>query len=225
MNRTLLTAMAGVFAFFPVAAQATTIADPLGDFIGSYTGPQNADLDITSATAAFDGSNFILSTTLAGPVGTTTGSIFVWGINRGLGLPRLSFGAPSIGATVPFDGVVVLFPDGTLRVVSIPTAGAPTITNIAGGATISGNTISGAAPLALLFSTGFDPADYTFANWSRARVNPALDGTNAEVADFAPNIGTFQASAVPEPATWLTMLLGFAFAGTAFRQRKRTQLA
>lgn len=203
------------------AANATTIADPAGDYLATYTGPQNGDLDVLSATAAFDGTNFLLSSTLNGAVGTTTGSLFVWGINRGAGLPRLSFGTPSIGATIPFDAVIVLFPDGTLRVVTIPTAGAPTITNFAGAANVSGNTISGAAPLSLLFSTGFAPDDYTFAFWTRARVNPALDGTNAEVADFAPNSGFLLASSVPEPSTWLSMLLGFGVLGGALRFRRR----
>lgn len=208
-----------------VATTATgahaTIVDPSGDLLGTYTGPLNGDVDLLSATATFDGTNFLLSSTSNGAIGTTTGSIFVWGINRGAGLPRLSFGSPSIGASVLFDAVVVMFPDGTLRVVSIPAMGPPTITNFAGGATVTGNTISGAAPLSLLLSTGFDPLDYTFSLWSRTRVNPLMDGTNAEIADFVPNLAGFQANAVPEPATWMLMLLGFGIVGGALRSRRQ----
>ena len=156
-------------------AKATIVGDLTGDFLATYTGPTSADLDIASVSASFDGTNFLLSSTMNGSIGTTTGSIFVWGVNRGSGTPRLTFGTPSIGAGVLFDAVVVMFPDGTLRVVSIPTIGAPTITNFAGGATVSGSTISGAAPLSLLFSTGFSPEQYTFTHWSRARVNPLAD--------------------------------------------------
>lgn len=206
-------------------ANATVVVDPLGDFLATYSGPTNPDLDITSASATFDGANFLLSSTTNGSIGATPGSLFVWGINRGAGAPRLTFGSPSIGAGLLFDAVVVMFPDGTLRVVSIPAMGPPTINNFAGGATVSGNTISAAAPLSLLFSTGFTPDQYTFALWSRARVNPLMDGTNAEIADFAPGQGSFLATAVPEPATWLSMLLGFGLVGGTLRAARRRALA
>lgn len=202
------------------SANATVVIDPVGDTLATYTGPASGDLDIVSASATFDGTNFLVSSTLNGPVGTTIGSLFVWGINRGAGTPRLTFGSPSIGAGVLFDAVVVLFPDGTLRVATLPAMGPPTITNFAGGATINGNTISGSAPLSLLFSTGFNAGQYTFSNWSRARVNPLVDGTNAEIADFAPSQGSVTATAVPEPSTWLAMLIGFAMIGGAVRGRR-----
>ncbi|HJR83060.1 MAG TPA: PEPxxWA-CTERM sorting domain-containing protein [Sphingomicrobium sp.] len=201
------------------AAQAA-VTDPVDDLLGTYTGPANADLDIVSADVAFDGTSFFLSTTMDGTIGTTAGSLFVWGVDRGSGAPRLTFGSPSVGAGILFDAVIVMFPDGTLRVVTIPLAGAPTINQFAGGTAIDGNALSATVDAALLGSMGFAPEDYTFSLWSRARVNPALDGTNAEIADFLASSGSMHARAVPEPATWLMMLLGFGVSGAMIRRRR-----
>jgi hypothetical protein len=215
---TLASALALVTSASAVSAQ---VNDPAGDLIGTYTGPSNADLDILSGDVAFDGTSFFLNTTVAGGVGTTVGSLFVWGVDRGSGAPRLTFGSPSVGTGILFDAVIVMFPDGTLRVVTIPTAGAPTISQFVGGVIVNGNTLSATVPWALLGSTGFAPEDYNFSLWSRARVNPAMDGANSEIADFLTSSGALQARAVPEPATWLTMLLGFGVSGAAIRRRKR----
>jgi hypothetical protein len=129
----------------------------------------------------------------------------------------LSFGSPSVGAGILFDAVVVMFPDGTLRAVTFPLMGAPTTNQFAGGTSVAGDALSATVPLALLGSMGFDPANYTFSLWSRARVNPVADGTNAEIADFLTSSGSLTARSVPEPATWMTLLLGFAFAGLLLR--------
>ncbi|NNM76842.1 PEP-CTERM sorting domain-containing protein [Sphingomonas sp. ID1715] len=215
----LKTLSAGALLALASAAQADTAADPLGDFLASFTGAQNADLDLVSASARSDGSNFILSSTSAGAIGSSAGSLFVWGINRGQGTPRLSFGNPSIGGNVRFDSVAVFFPDGTARAVTFPAVGAPQITPLAGAVTVVGNTITGVVPIALLPSNGFAPTSYTFTLWSRLRVNPALDGTNAEVADFAPN-GRALFASVPEPASWAMMIAGFGLAGAATRRRQ-----
>jgi hypothetical protein len=214
--------LASAFALLTSASAALAqVADPAGDLIGTYTGPTNADLDILSGDVAFDGTSYFLRTTIDGNVGTTAGSLFVWGVDRGSGAPRLTFGNPSVGAGILFDAVVVMFPDGTLRVVTIPLAGAPTISQFAGGTAITGDSLSATVPLSLLGSMGFAPEDYTFGLWSRARVNPALDGTNAEIADLLMSSGALNARAVPEPGTWLTMLLGFGVAGAAIRRRKK----
>lgn len=218
----LLYRLASAFALLTSATAApAAITDPAGDLLGTYTGPSNGDVDILSGDVAFDGTSYFLSTTMNGAVGTTTGSLFVWGVDRGSGAPRLTFGSPSVGAGVLFDAVIVMFPDGTLRVVTIPLAGAPTITQFAGGTVIDGDTMSATVSLALLGSMGFAPEDYAFGLWSRARVNPAMDGTNAEIADFLSGSGSINARAVPEPATWLTMLLGFGAACAAIRKRRK----
>jgi hypothetical protein len=213
----LLTAACAA-ACLAAAAPAHALTDAAGDFLGTYTGPQNADLDILSASAVYDGTFFHLSATLAGAPGTTSGGLYVWGVNRGGGTPRLSFGSPSVGGSVKFDAVAVMFPDGLGRIAILPPAGPPAITNLAGLVAIDGNTISASFAAALLPGNGFAPEDYTFTLWSRARVNPALDGANSEIADFAPNVGGFHA-AVPEPGAWALMILGFGAAGAALRRR------
>lgn len=209
-------------AMVAATSASATVIDPAGDLLGTYTGPQSGDMDILSGDVAFDGTSYFLTSTVNGDIGSTTGSIFVWGVNRGSGTPRLTFGTPSVGADILFDAVIVMFPDGTLRVVTIPLAGAPTINVIAGGTDVAGNMLSATVSLALLGSMGFAPEDYTFSFWSRTRINPALDGTNAEIADFLPS-STF-ARTVPEPATWLSMLLGFGVIGSVMRKSRKARV-
>ena len=198
-------------------ASSATITDPTGDFLPSYTGPANPDVDIISANVLFDGTSFDLSASANGTIGSTPNSLFVWAVNRGSGIARPAL-APPAGAGILWDAVVVMFPDGTLRVVTFPAAGPPTINNIIGGTTVSGNNLSATLAAMLLPSTGLAASDYTFSLWSRVRVSPAADGANTEVADLLAGSGSIRSTAVPEPATWLTMLLGFAAIGMAFRK-------
>ena len=199
------------------AASASAATDPAGDFLPTFTGAPSGQLDFTAASARFDGTNFNLSLTLAAPLSGSANVLHVWGINRGAGIPRLNVLAdPDLDPSVRWDSLAVLFGDGTLRVVTFPQAGAPTITPFAGGAVINGNTITASVPLALLPSRGFATSSYTFQLWSRLRVNPAADGTNNEIADFGPRIF----AAVPEPASWAMMIVGFAAAGCAARRRR-----
>jgi hypothetical protein len=201
-------------------AASAAIVDPAGDFLPTYTGPTNSDVDILSTNVGFDNTNFYLSATESGSIGSTANSLFVWAVDRGSGIARPAL-APPAGASLLWDAVIVMFPDGTLRVVTFPTAGAPTITNMVGGTSVAGSSLSAVVAAALLPSTGFDPTDYTFSFWSRVRVTPGADGLNSEVADLLAGSGSIRAAAVPEPATWLTMLLGFGAAGAALRSRRK----
>ena len=214
---------ASAFALLASAsAVSAQVSDPAGDLLGTYTGPANADLDILSGDVAFDGTSFLLTATMAGDIGSVPGKLYAWGIDRGSGTPRIDLlRDPDIAPGILFDAVLVMLPNGMLTIVTIPVAGAPSFNNIIGGTTVSGNTLSATVPLSQLISTGFAPEDYTFGFWSRVRVNPALDGTNNEIADFLQGSGTLNARAVPEPATWLTMLLGFGVAGAVIRNRRR----
>lgn len=211
MRRHLLLALASLGVLMIRPAAAATITDPVGDFVGSYTGALNGDLDILGASAAFEGSNLRLTATVNGAVGASTGSLYVFGINRGGGIER--FGIP-----VAFDALAVLFPDGLGRIVIFPTAGAPAITPLGGAVTVDGSTISGLFPLALLRPNGASVENFSFTLWSRLRVNPAADGLIGEIADYAPGAGTF--GAVPEPATWTMLILGFGGAGALARRRR-----
>ena len=202
-------------------ASAGTVVDPADDLLASYSGPDRSDLDILSTSATFDGTIFQLTATLAGAPGAA-GSLFVFGIDRGAGTPRLTFGAPPVGAGVNFDAVAVMFPDGLGRIATFPAIGAPTITQLPGSVTLAGNTLTGVFDLSLLPSRGFAPEDYRFTLWSRQRVNPMADGTNAEIADFA----SVMVTSVPEPSTWALLILGFGAVGARLRrQRIRPSLA
>jgi hypothetical protein len=201
------------------ATPALAVGDPINDFLATYTGAHDPGLDIVGAGASFDGTSFTLDAITKGPIGVP-GSLYAFGINRGAGTARLALGSPPIGGSVLWDAVAILFPSGTARVVTFPSAGAPTITTLPGILTVTGNSISGSFAASLLPSTGFaSPADYSFTLWSRLRVNPIADGTNAEVADFAPIGRAF--AAVPEPSGWAMMLAGVGAVGGGLRHRRK----
>lgn len=221
--RLILKTLASAALLTSATVASAAVSDPTADFLLTYTGPTNGDVDIVSADVLFNGSSFALSESVNGVVGTTPNSLFIWAVNRGAGIARPPIAPPSIGASLLFDAVVVMFPDGTLRVVSFPAAGAPSVTTIVGGTSVSATSLSAIVPLSLLPSTGFLAQNYTFELWSRTRVNPLADGTTAEIADLAPGSGPIVA-AVPEPGSWALMLLGFGFVGVAMRRRPRPDL-
>src|SRR4051812_24930636 len=82
--------------------------DPAGDFLDSFTGPHNPDLDVIAFDATFDGATFTFTDQANGPIGTTTGGIFVWGVNRGSN--TAGFGTFRPG--VLFDAIVIANPAG-----------------------------------------------------------------------------------------------------------------
>ena len=202
---------------------ATTFADPVGDFLGTFTGPQNGDLDILSGSATFNSDQLFLSSTMNGAIGTTTGSLFLWGVDRGSGTERLiTSGPPSVGPPgILLDTVVRFDADGTGRVVTFSTVGAPvTVLLDPSLITISGDTISGQIPRDLLPTTGFAFADYSYIHWSRS-----LFGSQEFIADLAPDASSITGTFVPEPATWALLLAGFGLAGAVLRRQRRTALA
>jgi hypothetical protein len=205
----------GAFALLTSASAATAgIADPAGDFLASYdpTLPHDPGVDIIGADVVFNGSNFLLSATMNAAVRDDPGTLFVWTVNRGSGTPK-PFAPP--GTSIPLDALVIMFPDGLLRVVTF--AGPPT--DMTGATHLDGNTISGTVPLSLLATMGLAPSDYAFGLWSRVRVDATRDGTTAEIADLLTGSGSIRA-AVPEPAAWMTMLLGFGFIGGLLRRTR-----
>jgi hypothetical protein len=195
----------------PATAAITRVNDPVGDIVASYTGPPlppPADLDVTKFTVGFDGSNFNLSATMAGPISTTSG-FYVIGVNRGAAGPSpfTAIGHPG----VIFDALIILQQDAT-GVVNL----LPGMASLAAGAvTISGPTISVVVPVGALPSNGFDPGNYGFNIWPRSSAAPAGNGA---ITDFAPDNTTI--AAVPEPGVWALMLVGVGLVGFALRRRR-----
>jgi hypothetical protein len=229
----------------PAAWATTTIADPTGDFLSSFVGPHGADLDVTSASAGFDGVSFHLDATMAGAVGTTPNSLYVWGVDRGAGtqfLHNLHVADPlnqrDVGVGVFFDAFIALTPtgggngNGAVFLLN-PAAQVVSMQSLAAGAvTINGDTISVVVPDAMLPGQGFNLTQYGFNIW------PRITGisNNNQVSDFAPNESPlpaeglprralFLSSAVPEPGAWSLMIIGFGGIGLTLRRRRPIQMA
>ena len=192
-------------------ARAVPVSDPTGDFLASYTGVHNADLDVVSVSAIYDGSVFHLTAVMNGTIGTTTPSLYVFGINRGAGVASFA----SIGESgVLFDAVVTVTGLGV-------TAGRliqPAATSFAmpgGSVHISGSTLTVDLPESLIPSAGFSPDNYDFSFWTRDQSQVI---GNAAIADFAPDNGTFRAS-VPEPP--FIALFGLALVAFGIARRKQ----
>lgn len=201
-RQTVCAAVFLVWLFVPRASSATPIVDPAGDFMPTFGGLHNGDLDVLAADVKFDFTNFYFHALLNGPIGQTTGGIYVLGFNRGAG--TAGFGA-SLGLNgVLFDRVIVINNNDTST-----TAGV-TVTH-------SGRDIFAVIPAALpaMASTGFAPQDYTWNLWPR---DPLSAAGVAAISDFAPDNSNAAVDVVPEPATLTLLLSGLA---VGYRKRKR----
>lgn len=179
---------------------AAAFNDPAGDFLATYAGPKNGDLDVLRANVFFDGTDFLFTSTQGGVVGSTAGAFYVWGIDRGAGTAR--FGALAPG--VLFDSVVVIRPGGVSNVNTLT----PSVTSLVlpdTNITISGNDLSARVPAALLPTQGFAPGQYTVNLWPR--FGSATVTGNAQISDFAPNNSNAPVTVVPEPGS-LAFLAG-----------------
>jgi hypothetical protein len=191
-------------------ATATTVSDPVGDILPSFVGTGSPDLDVTSFSVSLDPSatTFSLGAVLAGDIDPALAGFYVIGVNTGSGAIKPFAGIGE--ANVTFNQVIIVRKNGTA------TLGANSLTTL-----LSGNQFIVSVPVSLLLSTGAAPADYGFNIWPR---EGAVVTGNSQITDFAPNNALLSANglvtAVPEPATWLSMLLGFTLIGGAMRFRR-----
>jgi hypothetical protein len=205
MRKILLCASA-ILALSAGSAKALAIVDPTGDFLPTYAGPLDADLDVTAFSVDYNAATetFLLNATLAGDVDRARPGLYVIGVNTGAGAirPFGSIGAPN----VIFDEALVIQKTGM---------GVSAIGGRAFTAAVFDNKIAALIPLSFLATTGFAPDHYGFNIWPRSGFNPA---DNTQVSDFAPNNATL--AAVPEPAAWSLMITGFGVAGGMLRRRR-----
>ena len=198
-----------VAAGLSAAASASfAVNDPIGDFLPSYTGAKNGDLDVVSSFVTYNAGSdtFFFSGTMNDAIGTTSTAFYVWGLDRGTGTAR--FGA--LADHVLFDSVVILRLDGSATVNLLPGA-----TVLAGAATFAGNTISASISGALLPGAGFAKSAYTWNLWPRDSVPVG----NAQISDFAPDNSNVAVAEVPEPSTVALLALGLGALGWRAKRR------
>ena len=205
----LLLAVAPIALSSPVLA--ATVSDPTGDFLPSFVGVASPDLDVTSFSVALDpgATTFTLGAVLAGQINPVNAGFYVIGFDTGAGAikPFAAIGEPN----VIFDQVIVVQKNGTA------TLGANML-----NVSMVGNQFIVTVPTSLLPSTGASLANYGFNIWPRFGASVT---NNSQISDFAPNNALLSVNgligAVPEPSSWLMMLLGFGLVGTALKFRRQ----
>jgi PEP-CTERM motif len=216
MKSKLKRAAATLLFALPFSAFAVPISDPAGDLLTTFVPGDDptlhGDTDVISSDVSYNPTTnrFNFTGTHAADIGTskladgTPSAIYVWGLNRGQGLPLLA----AIVDDVLFDCVIVLRADGTADFIDIVGGGAPT--PIA-GVQISGPTISADVDGSLIPSLGvFAPEDYTWNLWPRFTLAGDIF-TDPAVSDFAPNQGNAALTIVgqiPEPTGLFLLGLG-----------------
>ncbi|WP_217283569.1 PEP-CTERM sorting domain-containing protein [Pseudaquabacterium terrae] len=196
-------AAAAAFGSLTLGAQAAPVADAAGDFLASFTGTQQAALDVLSSDVSFDvvHQRFNLHAVTSGAIAGAPGAAYVFGFDRG-GAANSPFGA--IGAPgIAFNATAVLRSNGTGSVGANPIS-----------VNIVGNEIFATVLASLLPSNGAVFEDYEWALWS---IDATITGLPRN-ADFAPGVNTLVA-VVPEPASLALVALGLAGIGALRRRR------
>ena len=179
-------------AGFAVHAPALPFLDASNDFLPTYTGPKDADLDVLQADVVIDprAQTVALSGTMKGPIDTRSSKLYVFGIDRGRGAVgrELVFqgavgGEPKIGSGVLWEALVALTAEGHALYFDALNPGIVPLPNVS--VSVSGNQIAATVPLALFPSQGFGLKEYTYNLWPR----PVVSLANTTLADFAPDNG------------------------------------
>ena len=170
-------------------AVPAVILDPVGDFLPTYTGPQQPGMDVVAHEVVVleDEGRVIFSGQMAGPIADTQaiGGLYLFGLDRGQGTPRFLGGTPQIGPNVLWDSLVIINPIGIGRV-NNQVAGVVTLLNPA-DIHINGNEFTASVPLSLLLPAATrPPQEWTYNLWPRNSTNI---GQNAAVSDLAPDDG------------------------------------
>lgn len=212
----LLAVLATTMLSSPAVAMSVAVSDPVGDFLATYTGPRTADLDFNGAEAFFARDGIFLATSHVAIPGPTPGTSVTWGIDRGSGTPGLFTGDLPIGPDIRFDALLTVRPQGPITLTVFNADAPPTVTELDDRAPFNDTLLVGFVPYDLLPSRGFAFADYRFNAWSRS------GSGNAGIADLARETGSF--GAVPEPASWAMLIVGFGLTGAVARRRQTAQV-
>ena len=223
MTRTLFRSAGGcartvALALTPAApATAGFITDPAGDYIPTYTGPENGDMDVVAGAGVFTGTHFVFTGTFAGPVGTTADAFYVFGIDRGAG--TANFAGAGSAANVPFDSALLVRPNaGSGGPSGLFDRTTNTFTALpAGGVTVAGASLSATLPAAFAPSKGFALDTYAFNLWPNRNGAAGVSG----ISDFAPDNSNAPVSAVPAPPAAVLLAAGAAVLGAVRRRRGR----
>jgi len=193
---------------------ATAATDPAGDFLPTYAGPKNGDMDVLSSDVVFHpaANTFTFMATFNGPVNTTPGALYVWGVDRGTGTDLLTGATPPIGAGIVFDSVFIGVPDAGVGLVNLLDGSAATTVP---GLVVSGNSVSETVSASLFPTKGFMPSAYLWNLWPRSGSNSA---DNTQISDFAPD-NTVLPVTIPEPASLALVAVWF---GSLLAIRRRS---
>jgi hypothetical protein len=211
-----------VVAVPTLSARADPILDGRNDFLPTYTGPHNADLDVWSVNGTIGATEYHLRATLGAPFGSLTPTgIMVWGLDRGQGTARFATGNPPTGFGVLFDAVVTLNTAGVARFNDLLNP-ANSFNLDPSDVHINGDEVGVDLDRDRIPSTGFDPLDFTFNLWPRS--GRPQDVGNRAISDFAPDMGdpstANAAFSIPEPASVLLFGLAAGVVGVGYRRRK-----